>query len=71
MSLTTLAILPAFVPIRAPLLALVRDAASSLLFVSSGLASGSSPRILFQIGGISVTSEIVEIKSSQKKKVFQ
>ena len=70
MSLTTLAILPAFVPIRAPLLALVRDAASSL-FVSSELASGSSPRILFQIGGISVTSEIVEIKSSQKKKVFQ
>ena len=76
MSLTTLAILPAFVPILAPLLALARDAPSCfLLLPSSFFLSGSysaptstvavSPITLFQMGGMSVTKDNVETRSSQ------
>ncbi len=67
MSLTTLAILPAFVPILAPLLALAKAAASSCSAVSIAFYLWF-PRILLQIGSMSVTRETVETKSSQKKK---
>jgi hypothetical protein len=74
-SLTTLAILPALVPILAPLLALANEAASACSvccywfywFYSASIPL-SSPKIQLQIGSISVMSDKVETKSSQKKK---
>jgi hypothetical protein len=81
-SLTTLAILPALVPILAPLLALASEAASAysllelLSFVSFSFYIptsfvGVSPIILLQIGSISVISDNVDTRSSQKKKEFR
>ena len=72
-SLTTLAILPALVPILAPLLALANDAASACSVCCCCCVSDSapsplwSPRILLQIGSISVIRDKVETASSQKK----
>jgi len=72
-SLTTLAILPALVPILAPLLALANDAASACsvccyCYDSVSVPPLWSPKILLQIGSISVISDKVETASSQKKK---
>ena len=63
-NLTTRAILPALVPILAPCLALAWFSASFSSYDYSWLLDV----IAVQIGSISATNEIVDTKSSQKKK---
>lgn len=72
-----LVILPAFVPILAPLLALANDAAPAASSPWPGSATSPfsvlaaaydvSPVSQFIITGISVTNETVDMRSSQKK----
>ena len=74
MILITLVSLPALEPSLAPLLALARETVSDCYFPSVGTPVSlfsSEPEIQFMNISISVSSEAVLTRSSQKKKEFR